>query len=188
MYAEIIKQKFPHDPKSELYKVPHLPAVKLGKILRKYTNIASPSDVLALHINEGLFKHQAIILTSSRCFYGEGNFSWEDVKDCQYKGDECEVFVNRKGDVFPHTFEVKNEEVAKTFQDFFQEIAYHDPTSDEWLKTNYNEEGYLQMEINWLNLRDEVMRTIDMLYDRFNDGKLSMLEYENKKEELLSRL
>ena len=42
--------------------------------------------------------------------------------------------------------------------------------------------------MDWLLLRDEVMRTIDQLYERFQDGKLSLLEYENKKEQLLARL
>jgi hypothetical protein len=39
-----------------------------------------------------------------------------------------------------------------------------------------------------LLLRDEVMRTIDMLHERFQDGKLSLIQYEEKKTELLARL
>ncbi len=188
MYAEVIKSKFPQDEREDMYKVPHLPAVKLGKILRKNTRISSPNDVLALHIFEGLFNSEVIILTPEKCFYNDGSFLWEDVKEFKYEGNDCTILVNRKGKIIPHYFSVKNEQVAKTFQRIFSDIVRHDPTSDIWIKPDYSEDEFRNEEINWLNLRDEVMRTIDMLYDRFNDGKLSMLEYENKKQELLDRL
>lgn len=186
MYAQLIKEKFPQDERAELYKAPHLPAVKLGKILRKDRRIASPTDVLALHIHDSLFGGNTLILTATTCLYDKGSFLLEDVKEFQAKGSDCTVFVNQKGQLVPHPFAVKNEQVATSLQRLFQDIAYHDPKAAALVQKTY--EGYSNTELDWLNLRDEIMRTIDMLYDRYNDGKLSMLEYEEKKIELLERL
>ena len=68
------------------------------------------------------------------------------------------------------------------------QLAGFDPASEEALERSYDPETYTTAEIDWLKLRDEVMRTIDFLYQRYNDGKLNMLEFESKKEELLGRL
>lgn len=186
MYAQLIKDKFPQDERAGLYKAPHLPAVKLGKVLRKDTRIASPTDVLALHIHDGIFGSSTVILTADTCYYDKGSFLLEDVKEFQAKGDDCTVFVNQKTQLIPHTFSVKNEQVAQTLQRIFQDIAYLDPKADKMVQNAY--EGFSTTELDWLNMRDEVMRTIDMLYARYNDGKLNMLEYEEKKAELLARL
>ena len=76
--------------------------------------------------------------------------------------------------------------MAKTLQRIFEGLSRTDPKAEKIVKQTY--EGYSNTELDWLNLRDEIMRTFDMLYDRYNDGKLTLLEYENKKEQLLSRL
>ncbi|RMG27389.1 MAG: hypothetical protein D6730_07290 [Bacteroidetes bacterium] len=191
MFAKLIKESFPQDEKAGLYRTPNLPAVKLGKILRKEKRIASPSDVLAMHLYSGMFSSGAIIFTADRCFYEDGAFDLEEVKDCQVKDDHCIVLVNQKGQLVPHKLSVKNEQVAKTLKKVFDAIAYYDPKSEALMQQaakKYEEAGFKDGELNWLLLRDEVMRTIDMLYERYNDGKLSILEYEDKKAELLSRL
>ncbi len=186
MYAQLIKEKFPQDERAELYKAPQLPAVKLGKILRKDRRIASPTDVLAMHVHDSVFGGNTLILTATTCFYDKGSFLLEDVKEFQVDGGDCTVFANQKGQLVPHRFSVKNEQVAKTLQRLFQDIAYHDPKAEALVRNVY--EGFSNTELDWLKLRDEIMRTIDMLYARYNDGKLSMLEYEEKKAELLDRL
>ena len=186
MFTSIIKELFPQDERNGLYRVPQLPAVKLGKILRRDRRITSPSDVLAMHIFSGTFSSGMLILTRDRCFYSEGAFDLENVKKFEYRGKDCTVLANQNNQLIPHNFTVKNEQVAKSLERIFNKIAHHDPKSDEMVKQTY--EGYSNTELDWLNLRDEIMRTIDMLYDRYNDGKLTLLEYESKKEELLSRL
>jgi len=186
MYAEIIKQKFPQDEKNGLYRVPQLPAVKLGKLLIKDTRIASPNDVLALHIYSSMFSSGALILTSRRCYYPEGFFELEDIKEVQLSGSKLTVFVNQQTQFIPHALSVKNEQVAKTLQRIFEQIAHKDPLAEKLVSNTY--EGFSDTELDWLNMRDEVMKTIDMLYERYNDGKLSLMEYEDKKGELLSRL
>ena len=186
MYDQILKEKFPQDEKNGLYKIPKLPAVKLGKILIKDTRIASPNDVVAMHINSGTFSSSVILFTKESCFHEDGSFKLEDVKEVQQKGSKLVVFANQQTQFIPHTLSTKNETVAKTLQRILDKIAHYDPKAEKLVEKTY--EGYSNTELDWLNLRDEIMRTIDMLYERYNDGKLSMIEYEEKKEELLSRL
>jgi len=185
-YSTLIKDKFPEDERNDLYKVPNIPAVELGKLLRKDTRIASPADILAMHSWSSVFSAGSLLLTRSGCFYPKGSFLWEDIKEYQHKGNEVTVFVNQNGQLVPHQFSVKNEQVAKSLAHLFDAIRYTDPKSEAQLQQVY--EAYNPTEVEWLKLRDEIMRTIDMLYERYNDGKLTLLEYEQKKEELLARL
>lgn len=186
MYADWLKEKFPHDDRAGLYKVPDLPAVKLGRILVKERRISSPNDVVAMHVYGGFFSSGYIIFTKDNCFYDGGSFLLEDVKEFQHKGSACTVFINQKGNLVPHKFKVDNEQVAETFRKLFQALAYYDPKAEKMVQSDYT--GFDGAELDWLKLRDEVMRTIDMLHERFNEGKLSLLEYEEKKQQLLSRL
>lgn len=185
-YTLLIKEKFPADERNGLYVSPQLPAVKLGKLLRKDRRIASPADVLALHEYSGMLSSGTLLLTREACYYDKGSFLLEDVKEYQHKGDKCTVFVNQNGQFVPHEFSVKNEQVATALKRVFEAIRFYDPVSEAMVAKTY--EGFSNTELDWLNLRDEVMRTIDMLYERYNDGKLTLLEYEQKKEELLGRL
>ncbi len=185
-YTALIREKFPADERNGLYKVPNLPAVSLGKLLLKDKRITSPADVLAMHSWSSMFSSGNLLLTREACYYPKGSFLFEDIKEYQYKEDEVTVFVNQNGQFIPHHFSVKNEQVAKSLQRLFDSIRHFDPKSEARIQQIY--EGYSDTELNWLNLRDEIMRTIDMLYERYNDGKLTLLEYEQKKDELLGRL
>jgi len=188
MFQEIIRRKFPEDEANGLYVAPKLPAVKLGKLLMRDTRVSSPNDVVAMHLNESLFSSSGVYFTRTRCYYGGGEFLLEDVRECVVEGNECTVLVNSIGSVAQHSFKVKNEAVAKVMLKLFQEVAYYDPKAEEIAAVAPAYEGFEGAELDWLRLRDEVMRTIDMLYERFNDGKLSLIDYESKKEEMLSRL
>jgi hypothetical protein len=186
MYGDYLKEKFPHDERNGLFVAPNMPAVKLGKALMKDRRIASPNDVLALHINEGTFSSDYIFFTKEKCFYDGGEFLLEDIKEIQVDGRRLTVFANQKGQYLPHQLKAKNDTVAKTLQRVFEGLSSFDPKAKEMMERTY--EGYSNTELDWLNLRDEIMRTIDMLHDRFQDGKLSLVEYEEKKDELLGRL
>ncbi len=186
MYGEFLKEKFPQDEKNGLYKFPNLPAVKLGKVLIKDKRISSPNDVLAMHQFSGFLSDGVVMLTKDHCYYEQGSFLLEDVKEVQVKGSKLTVFANQQGQFVPHTFSVKNEQVATTLKRLFDRIGTWDPKAKKLVEKAY--EGYSNTELDWLNLRDEIMRTIDMLYDRYQDGKLSLLEYESKKDDLMSRL
>ncbi|MEM7373477.1 MAG: hypothetical protein AAF587_32925 [Bacteroidota bacterium] len=191
MYTDYLKEKFPHDEKNGMFKAPKLPAVKLGKILIRDTRISSPNDVIAMHHNSGTFSSSVVLLTKDSLFYDGGAFLFEDIKEVQLKGKKLTVFANQQTQMVPHSFSVKNEQVGKTLQRILDGMTRFDPVTDKLFEessTSNSYEQYSTTELDWLNLRDEIMRTIDMLYDRYNDGKLSLLEYEDKKEELLRRL
>jgi hypothetical protein len=186
MFADILKEKFPQDERNGLYKTPQLPAVKLSKLLIRDTRIASPSDVVALHLNEGTFSSTALIFTKDTCYYDGGSFPLGSVREVQAKGAKLTVFVNQNADLLPHSFAVKNETVATILQRLLESLGRVDPAAEKAVQRVY--EGFSDTELNWLNLRDEIMRTIDLLYDKYNDGKISLLDYEMKKEDLLKRL
>ena len=188
MYADLIKRKFPHDQQLDLYVQPQLPAVKLGKALAKDTRVASPSDIVAVHMYGGMFSSSLVIFTTDKCFFTGGSFLLEDVREATFEGKTLIVTVNQGGAPTNHKIGVKNEDVARVLRKLFSDIAYFDAKSVKHLEKTYENLGYNKEEINWLKLRDEVMRTIDMLTERFNDGKLSLLQFEEKKDDLLSRL
>ncbi len=188
MYASLIKEKFPHDESLDLFRAPHLPAVKLGKLLRRETRIASPSDVLGLHLWSGLLSSGYLVFTQDRCFFDGGGAALEDIRSAGAKGSRLVLAVNLQGQLSPIELNVGSEAAAQALVRFLEQIAYNDPKAEAVVANTYEQSGFDPAEINWLKLRDEVMRTIDMLYDRYNDGKLSILEFESKKEELLSRL
>ena len=187
-YTELIKEKFPEDDRNDLFKVPNLPAVKLGKLLLKDRRINSPSDVIAMHEYGGLFSSGYVLFTRNACYYPDGSFLLEDVKEFQHDGGKITIFANQNAQLVPHKFSVGNEQVAKSLKRLFEAAKSYDPKSVKQMEKVRDYSEFSHTELDWLNLRDEVMRTIDMLYERYNDGKLTFLEYENKKEELLGRL
>ncbi|MEL6135306.1 MAG: hypothetical protein AAFR59_18265, partial [Bacteroidota bacterium] len=103
MYAEILKEKFPQDEKNGLYRVPNLPAVKLGKILIRDRRIASPSDVVAMHIYSSTFSSSTLLFTADTCYYEEGAFLLEDIKEVQISGSKLVVFSNQQAQFLQHT-------------------------------------------------------------------------------------
>lgn len=186
MYADLLKRKFPQDEKNGFYKVPQLPATRLGKVLLKFTQIASPADVVAMHYYAGTFSSGVALFTSDKCFYDEGAFLLEDIREVQHKGSKLVVFVNQQTQFIPHKLSAKNDQAAETLKRILDALVYYDPQAEA--RESYEGQGYNQAEIDWLKLRDEVLRTVDLLYERYNDGKLSILEYEEKKQALLDRL
>lgn len=186
MYRDYLKEFFPHNEEDGFFRVPKLPAVTLGKALMKDTRISSPNDVVALYYEGGMFGSEMVIFTDETCYFEDGSFLYEDIQEVQQKDRRITVFVNQKGQFLPHHIKVKNEQVAHSLGKVLEGLATYDPKAEVLIEKNY--EGFSNTELDWLNLRDEIMRTIDMLYARYNDGKLSMLEYEEKKIDLLSRL
>ena len=86
--------------------------------------------------------------------------------------------------------DLSREQATAILAKMLDDLAYWDPEKEK-AEAVAPEQAYAQFEgsaLDWLLLRDEVMRTIDMLHERFQDGKLSLLQYEEKKTELLARL
>ncbi len=190
MYSTLLKDKFPEDSRKGLYKTPALPAQKLGKILTSETRISSPNDVIAMHLNEGFFSSSYVIFTDKNCYYPNGAFLLEDFREFQFKNGDCTIMANQKGNYTSHKFTVLNAEVAEILRKVFQNIQSYDPTlvADTSAKAGTDYRKFEGKALDWLLLRDEIMLTIDLLYDKFNEGKLSLLEYEDKKQQLLDRL
>lgn len=189
MYSALLKEKFPVDERLGLYKVPGLPAQKLGKILASETRITSPNDVIGFHIIEGFFSTKYVIFTGRECYYPGGSFLLEDCRDIQVNGTSCIAVVNQKGGFTNHQFSVSAEEVGVLLKKVIQNIQAFDMGKSKLsAKQPADYSQYEGKSIDWLLLRDEVMHTIDLLYEKFNEGKLSLLEYEEKKQQLLDRI
>lgn len=189
MYFDFIRSKFPNSPNLGLYTAPNLPAVKLGKIIMSDRRVKQPGDVVALYLEESLFSKTYVIFTSDECIYPDGQFNLADVKSAEPSGKSVVVNVNRLGAMNQFSFKVKDDEVATTIARVLSDVARFDPVAAS--KAADEKPDYSKFEgqaIDWLLLRDEVMKTIDQLFEKFNDGKLSLLEYEEKKADLLSRL
>jgi hypothetical protein len=189
MYKDFIKRKFPHNDDIGLFVAPQLPATKLGKILMKETRVRQPNEVVAMYLETGFFGSTYLILTDTKCYYDGGTFDLETLRGCKAEGKSIEFTITGVGSSFAQRVKLGDEQAAATVAKVLDDLAYWD--KDAEAETAPDPEKYKQFEgqaLDWLLLRDEVMRTVDMLYDRFQDGKLSMLEYESKKAELLARL
>ncbi len=189
MYRDFIKRKFPHNEDLGLFVAPRLPATKLGKILMQETRVKQPSDVVAMYLDSGFFSSTYLILTDTTCYYQGGTFDLETLRSCTASGKQIEFLISGIGSTTGQRITIGSQEAATTLAKVLDDLAYWD--KDKADETAPDPDKYIQFEgqaVDWLLLRDEVMRTIDMLYDRFQDGKLSLLEYESKKAELLARL
>ena len=190
MYKNLIQNRLSADERNGIYVAPGLPAVKLGKILMNDRRISQPGDVAAIHLEESIFGRTVIILTDSDCFYDGGSFPLGEIKFVKVEGKSLVITVNNLGSLQDHHFKAGNETAAKSLGRMFEDIGQQSgKVAAAEIVVSVNEyQGFDKKELDWLKLRDEVMKTIDLLYEKFNDGKISLIEYEEKKTELLERL
>jgi hypothetical protein len=189
MYRDFIKRKFPQNEDLGLFVAPHLPATKLGKILMKETRVKQPGDVVAMYLDSSFFGDTYLILTDTMCYYDGGTFELETLRSCKAEGKVLEILISGLGATTGQRIKIANEQAATTLAKLLDDLAYWDKEKET--DTAPDPDRYKAFEgsaLDWLLLRDEVMRTVDQLYERFQDGKLSMLEYESKKTDLLGRL
>lgn len=186
-YTEVIQRKFPDDNRLGFYIRPNLPATKIGMALMGYTKIASPSDVVAVLEYGSFLSKKYLILTHTECYYGKGSFKLEDLKSVILnQKDTLQIAVNQGGSIVNHILDLDNEQVAALLINVFDEISNTPKEVSVEVKADYSQ--YSREAVQWLEIRDEVMKTIDLLNQKFQDGKLSLLEFEEKKSDLLSRL
>lgn len=187
-FTEVILRKFPYDEKLEFYVKPNMPAGKLGKALASNSKIQA-AEVLAFHLYGGLFSSGAVVFTPTLCYFEGGSIRLEDVKGASKSDKFIQVDVNQGGRITSNKIRCQNAEASALLENVFNAIIDAPKTDDIPIlveKKDYS--SYTKEAINWLELRDEVMATIDMLHQRFMDGKISLIEYEDKKLDLLSRL
>jgi hypothetical protein len=189
MYREFIKRKFPQNEKLGLYVAPRLPATKLGRILMKETRVKQPGDVAAMHLDSGLFGSTYVILTDDKVFWTDGSMDLVNIRDARADGKYIQISVSSLGSADVTKIKCGSEEAASALAKVLDDAAYFDPEKAEELDSSAKDYSKFEGQaIDWLLMRDEVMRTIDMLHERFQDGKLSLIEYEEKKMLLLDRL
>jgi len=189
-FTDTLTRKWPHDPDKGFYAQPNLPAVRAGKAMMKYTGIASAGDIVGLHEYGGLFGGGTLAATGTHLYHPDGKLAWEDLQRATHERDKVQLSVNQTGKPATLTLKTDSLNAARLLVNALDAVIYA-PKADDLLEEErqYDHLADLsQAEIDWLKLRDEIMRTIDQLHQRFQDGKLSLLEYDEKKQELLSRL
>lgn len=189
MYRDFIKRKFPANESEGLYVAPNLGGSKLGRILNKETHIQT-GDVVAFYLDSGFFGSTYFILTDTHGYYPDGQFPLENVRSSESDGKSLIVFVGTNTGASKTQIKLGDSDAARAIAKVLDDLAFHDPEkiADKAAADANKYAAFEGQAVDWLKLRDQVMLTIDMLHEKFQDGKLSLLEYENKKAELLSRL
>jgi hypothetical protein len=186
-YKDFILQRFPFDDKLGFYVKPHLPASVLGKALNLFDGIKNPSDVIAVYLYDKLLGAGGVALTETTAHYSKAMFVLEDVRSGMAEDRTVHVDVNRGGALSRHSIRVEKPEAGATLARFFGTLA-DVPKADAIALPAGDYSSYSPEAKLWLELRDEILKTIDLLHERFNAGKISFLEYEDKKADLLRRL
>lgn len=189
MYRDFIQRKFQANESEGLYVAPNLGGSKLGRILSKETRISQPGDVIAFYLDSGFFGSTYFILTDTHAFFPDGQFPLENVRSSESDGKTLVVFLGTNTGTDQTRIKLGDDDVAKSIAKVLDDLAFHDPEKVADQASSVDQYASFEGKaVDWLLLRDEVMRTIDMLHEKFQDGKLSLLEYEGKKADLLSRL
>lgn len=185
-YYELLKRKFPQNPKLGFYVHPQLPATLLGRVMVRYTHISSPGQVVALYHRDRFLSSIEIVFTGTHVYDTKSYFPLENLRGVENKGKDLVLGFVQGGVATPHMLRVGNETAAKILQKIFEEIIYYVPPQELSILEKYQDLDV--QSVQWLALRDEVLKTIDRLYEMYQEGKLSLIEYEEKKAELLRRL
>jgi len=186
-YAELIERRFPQLPAEGFHVRPHLPATQLGRVLAGNTRIASPADVVAFYRYSGTFSGGSVVLTDLQAFYDGGSFRLEDARGATADGRTCVVSVAQGASIGQVSVKCQNEADAKRLASVFEAVAYT-PKAEPLLENLKPYEGFSPEAVQWLELRDEVLRTVERLNELFQDGKISLLEFEETRTRLLERL
>lgn len=183
--ATVLLRNFPNDERLGFFVKPNMPAAKLGKVLNEYTRL-QPGDVLAFHLVGGLLSSDAIAFTATSVHHEKAYFNYEDLRGATASGKNVTAEVNQNGQSTPHVLKTASAEAATILARVLDTLAIAPKADDLVAPRDYS--AFAKEAVQWLEIRDEVMRTIDLLHERFQAGKLSLLEYEEKKADLLSRL
>ena len=186
-YRDFVLSRFPFDDKLGFYVKPNLPASVVGKALNLFSGIKNPSDVQAVYLFDKLFGSGGVAFTETSAHYNKATFILEDVRSGLAEDKTVHVDVNRGGALSRHSFRVEKPEAAATLARFFEALSAVPKTQEIPLPAD-DYSAYSHDARLWLELRDEILKTIDLLHDRFNAGKISFLEFEDKKADLLRRL
>ncbi|MDX2062562.1 MAG: hypothetical protein SFY70_05840 [Bacteroidia bacterium] len=185
-FTEVIKRNFPSDERLGFYVQPNIPSGITGRVLNTYTRINIP-DVVAVHAYGTMLDKDYIVLTDTQLHHEKGSVNLEDLKGATARDRYVDVDVNTSGNTHRLSLKTKDADAAKVLARTLDTLSFQ-PKADDLMPEKADYSQYSASSLSWLELRDEVMRTIDLLHERFQNGKLSLLEYEEKKADLLSRL
>ena len=183
-FSELIERRFPHLPAEGFYVRPQLPATQLGRVLASNTRISSPADVVAFYRFSTTFSSGSVVLTGSDCFFDGGSFRLADLRGAQADGKQ--VVVHLAGPT-QQQLRCGSESDARRLATALEAVA-NAPKAETLLASVDAYASFSPEAVQWLELRDEVLRTVERLNELFQDGKISLLEFEETRERLLSRL
>lgn len=188
-FRDLIQRRFPQNDQRGFYRLPDIPNGAMSRALNDFTRL-SQRDVVAIYRYGSLMGGSgSVVLTATHLHHPKGSFALADLKGAFQQGKDVQFQLNTGGgSIGTVNFKCATEEDAQALQRFLDDVATA-PRADDIAPTPQADySAYSPEAVNWLELRDEVMRTIDQLHERFQDGRLSLMEYEDKKADLLSRL
>ncbi len=183
-----ILTRFPNNPGEGFYVRPNLPAKKLGRVLMDYTRIKSPAEVKAFYYHGTFFGSYHLVITGKTCYAPKTEFLLEDVVAGENQEKYTIVSINQGGNFSEIRIKTDSEKHAKVLARFFDGITSIPKTEKIVAEIKEKSEQLNRSEIEWIKLKDEILKTIDALYELYQAGKISSTEYAFAKEELLGRL
>ncbi|MCS6895402.1 MAG: hypothetical protein NZZ60_04545 [Bacteroidia bacterium] len=186
-YRVLLLRKFPENPTLGFYRHPKLPSSLLGRTLVRFLHVTSPADVVAFYYHERLFRSYEVLFTDTHVYDKQAYYPLEDIRGVERKGDTLILEVNQLGRALLHQMPLGVDLAAELMERVF-ELIIRAPKEDAIEKVIQMRTGLNMASVQWLELRDEVIRTIDLLHEKYQEGKLSLLEYEMLREDLLRRL
>ncbi|MBX3102116.1 MAG: hypothetical protein KF690_06390 [Bacteroidetes bacterium] len=188
-FEDIILRRFPHNEAKGFFRKPDIPNGPKARVLNDYTRV-NPNDVLAFYRYGSLLgSSSSLLFTPTHLWHPKGSIALADLKGASVQEKTLAIAFNAGGAMGAQPFKCDTAEDAAQLAGFLENLAMAPKAEDlvqQAAPKSY--EGYSPEAVQWLEIRDEVMRTIDLLSERFQDGRLNLLEYEEKKADLLSRL
>lgn len=187
-YRVLLLRKFPENPTLGFYRHPKLPSSLLGRTLVRFLHVTSPADVVAFYYHERIFRSYEVLFTDTHLYDKTAYYPLEDIRGVQRReGKSLLLQISQVGRILSHEM-VLGTPLAAELMERVIDLIVHAPKEDMIERVIEKRMGLNMASVQWLDLRDEVLRTIDLLHEKYQEGKLSLLEYEMLREDLLRRL
>ncbi|MFW5658977.1 MAG: hypothetical protein ACOCZ8_03235 [Bacteroidota bacterium] len=186
-FSDILTEGFPTAPKHGLYGGKDIPGSKQGRALSAYKDIPTPSAILGVCDYGNMLRGGVHAFTGTMAYTTEGEFPLEELRSVTSSERIVQLTVNAAGQSRVLQIKTESPEAAEMLTRALDRIVYA-PKAADLLEEAQDYSDFDPEQIKWLELRDEIMKTIDQLHERFQLGKISLTEYENKKTDLLARL
>ncbi|MCS7296915.1 MAG: hypothetical protein RMK19_06985 [Bacteroidia bacterium] len=186
-YRVLLLRKFPENPTLGFYRHPKLPSSLLGRTLVRFLHVTSPADVVAFYYQENIIRSYEVLFTDTHVYDKKAYYPLEDIRGVHRVDRKLILEIGQLGRTILHQMPVASVLAAELMERVF-EMIIRAPKEDAIERAIQMRVGLNPASIQWLELRDEVLRTIDLLHEKYQEGKLSLIEYEMLREDLLRRL